>query len=131
MRIHTHTLTESDFWDAMRYASRRTGGTGDSISAIRFAVYGSRTHTRSVDVVLTGTARHRSQADRSQYAATWREWGFFLGYLYTIDPDAKAGPYADESEFDRMTDGEFRVSNVLACCVSAIGPACEHMKGSR
>lgn len=132
MRIHTDTLKDSDFGDALRYASRRTGGDGNTVSNIRFAVYGSRSHARAVDVVLTGSARHRSQADRSAYAATYREWGFFLAYLYTIDPDMKcAGIYADESDYDRKTHGEFRVSNVLACCVSAIGPVCAHMRGQK
>lgn len=105
------SATHADVAEAIAYANRCREGERP-VYAIRFAHYGSRTHTRAVDIVLTGNARHRSQSDREHYAATYDEWGAFLAYLFDVDPDVKAGPYADAEEFERITDGAFRITHV-------------------
>lgn len=110
MRIHVMTATDADIREAIRYAERESG---HPVRAIRFAPYNSRTHTRAVDVVLSGSARHRSQADRTEFAATYDEWGWFLGSLYSFDPDVKCGNvYADSEDFRRKTHGKFTVGRV-------------------
>ena len=43
----------------------------------------------------------------SGYAATWDQWGVFLGHIYRVDPDAKSWAYRDADDFHTQTDWRF------------------------
>jgi hypothetical protein len=132
MRLHLMTATDRDISRAIAYAGNRSGR---RVGTIRWDDYTSRSHTTARDVVLTGSARHRSQANREEFAATYDEWGWFLAFLYSVDPDIKcAGIYADSDDFRRKTSREsgcpdrFTVSEWQACCVTPqVFRPCEHM----
>jgi hypothetical protein len=40
-------------------------------------------------------------------AASYDEWGWFLAALFRADPNAKAGPYKNEPDFHRKTEGAY------------------------
>lgn len=77
----------------------------------RFDVKGSRSHPRAVDIILSGTSTRRHNGGNrgagDEYAATWDEWGIFLGRVFRADPNAKATYYADRADFERKTGGRF------------------------
>lgn len=130
MRLHLMTATDRDISRAITYAGNRSGR---RVGTIRWDDYTSRSHTTARDVVLTGSARHRSQANREEFAATYDEWGWFLAFLYSVDPDIKcAGIYADADDFRRKTSREsgcpdrFHVSEWCMSCVHG-STRCEHM----
>jgi hypothetical protein len=131
MRIHTHTADRGTIRDAMAYASNRSGR---RVYAIRADEYGSRTHTTAFDVSLSGSARHRSQADRDEFAATWDEWGWFLAFLFAHDPDIKcSGVYRDADDFRNRTSvagcpDRFAVSEWDECCVTYRDAPCDCMR---
>ena len=99
MRIHTN-LTEGQV-----RACLPTG-----VAFTRFTTHGSRKSKRAFEVSLTGSSS-RWGASGTDKAATWDEWGVFLGRLFNADHDAIAGDYGSRHEFldktaGRFTDGE-------------------------
>ena len=48
---------------------------------------------------LSGSSPYRAQHDRSEFAATWTEWGIVIDALFDLDPDAKIGHYNGRDEF--------------------------------
>lgn len=103
MRIHTDNLTEFDLYRAARDAK---------VTFVRLATYGSRSHKRAFDVVLSGSSPYRTQADgRQDFAATWDEWGVFFANLFLRDESVMVGHkswgYRDQADFDRKTDERF------------------------
>lgn len=128
VRLHLMTATDRDISRAICYAGNRSGR---RVGTIRWDEYSSRSHTTARDVVLTGSARHRSQANRDEYAATFDEWGWFLAFLYSVDPDIKcAGIYRDGDEFRRKLGDRFTVPEWQACCIRPVvmPERCEHMR---
>lgn len=109
MRIHSDLITAADVYRAANVAS----GTGDGIVYVRtLSEHGSRKRRRAFELSLAGDgtkSRKRTQADRSQYAATWDAWGWFLLDLFTVDPAMIAGPYAGVDQFHELTDDRFRL----------------------
>jgi hypothetical protein len=96
MRIHTSL----EMAEIQRAASKaRVGFT--SISQ-----HGSRSHERAFEVILTGSSRRR-QNQGNDYAATWDEWGIFLGHIFDLDPDAKCWAYKDATDFNFQTNRRF------------------------
>jgi|tagenome__1003787_1003787.scaffolds.fasta_scaffold20914069_3 hypothetical protein len=82
----------------------------------RFAERGSRSHTRAFNVTLTGGSARLPNGGRSHryvygkpnvHAATWDQWGVFLGAIFDADPYAKMTYYADADDFHWQTDGRF------------------------
>lgn len=103
MRIHTNTLTESDIYAAAR-AARAT--------VEYLSKRGSRTHDHAFEVKLTGNSRRRPNggsygADRDAYAATWDQWGVFLGLLFDTDDTMRTTYDADAGAFGYRTDWRF------------------------
>lgn len=70
---------------------------------------GSRSRDRAFEIVLTGSSAHRGQSgDRDYAAATWDEWGVFLGALFAADPNARvAGIYEGRDDYDWQTGERF------------------------
>src|SRR5690606_16400637 len=103
MRIHTSTLTESDIYAAARAAR----ATVESLSQHR-----SRTHDHAFEVKLTGNSRRRPNggsygADRDAYAATWDQWGVFLGLLFDTDATMRTTYDKSKGDFGYRTDWRF------------------------
>lgn len=81
--------------------------------------HGSRSRPRAFEVVLTGSSNYGGQWGHQDYAAaTWDEWGVFLGYLFEWDPLARiAGVYADAADFHWQTGHRFVAGRMpLALC---------------
>lgn len=112
MRIHTsEDVTYSTIYDAARFAG----------VDVEVTQHGSRTHETAWEVSLTGSSRRRPNnrgkwQDDDSYAATWDEWGMFIGYVFWIDPEARCGSakypaYANAVDFEDQTDRRF-IANV-------------------
>jgi hypothetical protein len=108
MRIHTDTLQYVHLWDAARAAG---------VELVRHESHNSRTHSRAFEVSLRGDSRRRPNfynGDGS-YAATWDQWGIFLGHLFRVDPDAVCGSakypvYNGADNFNERTADRFAES---------------------
>lgn len=132
MRLHTNHLTASDAFGAVfgtlaRYyyggnlPTDLTIGTGLlKMSGVRVDVmaHGSRSHTRSLEVKLTGTSGRRpnpgtgGRYPTDDHAATWDEWGMFLTRLYDADPAMVCGSvsrpiYAGAEHFNWATGNRY------------------------
>lgn len=112
MRLHTDVLTEQDIRDAAK---------GGTIAFDRLTEHGSRSHKRAFEVKLTGSGTHtnsgRYGANTWEQAATWDEWGIFLGNLYEKDPDMLVGSagnpiYSDSGDFDWKTENRFGENSI-------------------
>lgn len=98
MRIHTNTLGPMH----VIHAAQAAGAIVESISK-----HGSRSHTRAVDIKLWGSSTRTNQSNTG-HAATWDEWGIFLGLLFAQDDSIKATYYRNADEFHWMTGDRFR-----------------------
>jgi hypothetical protein len=98
MRIHSDFIEEVD----VRKAARLAG-----VQFTRFGLHGSRKREHAFDVILTGSSPRR-QNQGEDYAATWDEWGSFLGYLFALDANAWTQQYTSGAHFDWATDGQYR-----------------------
>jgi hypothetical protein len=109
MRLHTNTLAHHHLYAA----ALSLPGVN-----VTFSEHGSRSHARAFDVSLTGTSNHRPNSGtrgaewNGDYAATWDEWGMFLGYLFDVDSEMVAGTvkrptYNGSSDFHYLTDWRF------------------------
>jgi hypothetical protein len=106
VRIHT-SATSADLWQAATKAG----------VDYELTTHTSRTHARAFEVKLTGASRRRpntnSRTDPDAFAATWDQWGVFLGAIFDADPDARMGgtakrpAYANRPDFDYKTLGRF------------------------
>lgn len=77
------------------------------VTFARFDIHGSRSHRVALEIVLSGSSARRSQAGGFD-AATWDEWGIFLGNVFRADPRAKvAGCYDGRADFLRKTNRRF------------------------
>lgn len=97
MRIHT-SLYALEISQAARVAG---------VSLTRMTEHGSRSHLRAFEVNLTGS-NSRYQNGGEHKAATWDEWGMFLGHLFQQDPGAKASFYGSGEHFHWATGDRFR-----------------------
>lgn len=98
MKIHSNTLTDADLYTAARQAA---------VGFTRKDAKGSRSRARAWDIILTGHSNTR-QNFGDDYAATWDEWGIFLGHLFAVDPEMTATYYSSADEFHWMTGDRFR-----------------------
>lgn len=108
MRIHTSdSVTYSTIFDAAKFAGVQVDVTN----------HNSRTHETAWEVKLTGSSNRRPNnrgtwRDNDDYAATWDEWGMFLGFIFWIDPDTRCGSvkypaYDGAADFEYKTDCRF------------------------
>lgn len=106
MRLHTN-LTEGD----IRAAGRLAG-----VGFERLTVHGSRKRDRAFDVILTGGSIHANHWTRSgEYrAATWDQWGVFLGALYRQDA-AMVSAYQSADHFLWSTNGRYSGAFFVPC----------------
>jgi len=79
VRFHSSFLEDSDF----RRAARTAG-----VGFTRFDLKGSRSRDRAWDIILTGSSSRNQNMGGEDKAATWDEWGVFLGALFNLDPTA-------------------------------------------
>jgi len=124
MRIHVSAeITSHTLFKAAEVASN--GGHGRvSIDAI--SQHGSKSHAHAFEIRLTGDGsvnrRRINQGTRDAnrlygedvpYSATYDSWGWFLGYLYEIDPTMKCGIYySDFVDFHDKTDNKYIADNL-------------------
>jgi hypothetical protein len=82
----------------------------------RMAERGSRTHDRAFDVTLTGESARLPNGGRSGryvfgqanvHAATWDQWGVFIGAIFDVDPDARMSYYSNAADFHEQTSWRF------------------------
>ena len=101
MRMHTDTLTLDDLRDAARLARVE----------MEFTTHGSRKRKRAFDVKLTGESRRRPNGGNigagTGYAATWDQWGVFLGHLFECDPSMVTPYYENAGDFHYRTAYRF------------------------
>jgi hypothetical protein len=114
VRIHTDTLAYRDFFDAQDTVKRETGAPVFFHGETSLPRYRSRPRRQAYVVKLAsdgtltrrrvnyGTARYADRFDRP-FSATWDQWGWFLAHLFTVDPDAIAGPYNGADDFHTQT----------------------------
>lgn len=117
MRLHVAgDIDRSHIYRAVEFATRESG-TG-RVDIVKCERSGSRSHAHAFDVALEGDGsvqRHRPNSGASGagggYAAHWDAWGYFLGFLYDLDPTMKTGADRDRAAFDARTSNRFRVVN--------------------
>lgn len=111
MRLHTNAHAGN-----LSFAA-----TAARVAIVRGDEKGSRSHERAYDVQLTGhsaravnagTARYANRGAAAERAATWDQWGIFLGSLYAVDPamlvGSKSHPiYENAEHFHWTTSGRF------------------------
>lgn len=113
MRIHSDILTSGHIYQAVALLP----GVYVDISS-----HGSRSRAAAFEVSLEGNGYQKNTGQHGagvEYAATWDEWGAFLGYLFTFDPDmlcgsAKRPTYADAEDFHQLTGDRFRSLEIPA-----------------
>jgi hypothetical protein len=103
MRIHSDSLDSLEIRKAARIAG---------VSFTRFDLKGSRSHEAAFDVILTG-ASSRHQNGGPDKAATWDQWGIFLGTLFSVDAEMVCGTvkhpvYTSADNFHWTTANRFR-----------------------
>jgi hypothetical protein len=109
MRLHTDTLT--------RYDIREAAGLAGATLA-DWTPKGSRSRDHAFEVKLLGSSSSRpnmgtasgDRFDRDEFAATWDEWGIFLGVLFDRDPRMIAGGpngYVGAVDYDWQTGHRF------------------------
>ena len=102
MRLHSDSLDELEVRKAVRLAGA---------DFIRLNLKGSKSRDHAFDVVLSGSAAHKSQGGygmvTDDQAATWDEWGIALGTMFRLDPNMLTPYYADAEDFTWQTGGRF------------------------
>src|SRR4051812_26287311 len=102
MLLHTDTLDTLE----LRKAARLAG-----VGFTRLDLKGSRSRDHKFDVILTGSGG-RGQGFRrdGDPAASWDEWGIWLGHLFRLDERAVVRgmyDYLDGEHFTWATGGRF------------------------
>ena len=101
MRLHTDKITSADIYAA----ALRIG-----VTIHDFEETGSKTRDHAFTLYLEGSSPRQSNG-RSHKAATWDEWGAFMGWLYTVDPEAVWGSaawgYQNAQDFHWKTANRF------------------------
>jgi hypothetical protein len=105
MRLHT-SATLADVIEAARRAR---------VTFDRCTEHRSQSAARAFDVTLFGASTRRPNSGKrgaatgweDNYAATWDQWGVFLGHLYRVDPAMRCYAYAAGDDYDWKTDGRF------------------------
>lgn len=98
MKLHSDSLEELD----VRKAASLAGVGFTSLS-----LHGSRSRAARFDVILTGSSGRRQNMGGPDEAATWDEWGIFLGHLHRLDPDLKSEYYQGREHYEWSTGFRF------------------------
>lgn len=106
MKLHTDSVTSADI---VRAADKA----GTDFEVLESA--GTRTRKSAFSVKLLGSSPHRPNSgyrggDSDAHAASWDEWGIFLGALYALDADmvvAGGNGYQSAAHFHWMTGYRF------------------------
>lgn len=113
MRIHSDILTINDLNLARVIAIAH----GEGYVWLHGTRHGSRKRDHAFEVGLEGdgTTNKRcrnpgtSTSNRDLgYAATHDQWGWFLAYLFTLDPNMTSVYYDGAVDFHTKTEGAFR-----------------------
>lgn len=100
MRIHTDSIRYSDLLEAAKAARVE----------VEITTHGSRKRDHAFNVNLTGESKRRPNRSHAsdEYAATWDQWGVFIGHLFLVDENAVFGSmYDGVDEFNFRTDHRF------------------------
>src|SRR4051812_1204934 len=104
MRIHSDSVDILE----VRKAARLAGVTFN-----RLDEHGSRKRKGAFDIKLNGSGTHMISgcygAATDEQAATWDEWGIFLGHLYRLDERLVTPYYLDAEHYVWTTGGRFTV----------------------
>lgn len=103
MKIHSDALDELE----IRKAARRAG-----IGFTRFEIGNSRSREQRFDIILTGSSPRRQNFGGEDMAATWDEWGIFLGILFDLDPQARSEQYESGEHFTWATGGRYATNSL-------------------
>ena len=107
MIVRSNTITLEDLHAATRKAGVRYQDTysreGWYVPVREFT---PRSYARGFEFFLSGSSRRASAHDPQEKAATWIEWGIVIDALFTIDPDAQVGFYANRRAFIEYTSSE-------------------------
>jgi choline dehydrogenase-like flavoprotein len=98
MRIHSDTLDGLE----LRKAANLAG-----VNFTRLSLHGSRKREAAFDVILTGDSPRRQNGGEDM-AATWDQWGIFLGALFATDADMVTPYYANAEHFHWVTGDRFK-----------------------
>jgi len=97
MKIHSDSIESLDIRKAARFAA---------VGFTRFDLAGSRSREQAFDILLTGDSGRRQNGGQDE-AASWDQWGIFLGHLYRLDPNLKTPYYGSDEHFVWATGGRF------------------------
>lgn len=98
MRIHSDSLEALDIRKAGRLAA---------VTFTRLDLYGSRSREAAFDVILSGDSGRRQNFGGPDEAASWDQWGIFLGHLFRLDPTLVTPYYGSADEFVWRTGNRF------------------------
>ena len=109
MRIHTDTLSASDFYSAAIIAR----------VSMDLTEHGSRSRNRAFNVLLTGESRRRTNpghawGEERGFAATWDQWGVFLAVLFAADDERAFEASRTEQGARRMVTPYYATAEAFA-----------------
>lgn len=121
MKIHTNLIEEAHLTRARTYAMEQAEQGAFWIADME--VQGSRTHGHKLVVHLEGdgsTSRRRRNSGTygavvGSFAATYDQWGWFLAYLFDIDPEARTDGrgYNGFDNYHEQTQGKYLLTTLL------------------
>jgi hypothetical protein len=114
MRIHSDTLTAEHFEAARQFASAQTDLGTVYLGECQLRASRTRRYAFEVKLEGDGSKRRRNNHSNTGFAASYDQWGWFLAYLFSIDADAKAGPYDGVTDFDEQTGSQFTSWTIAA-----------------
>ena len=104
--MHTDNLTVADLYDALRVTGLAERGVFLDYER-GVTEHRSRKRARRLDFYLVAEPGHGRRWSNSgnrgagpEKAATWHEWGAFLGELFHRDPEASCDYYDDARDFE-------------------------------
>ena len=77
------------------------------VTFTRFDLKGSRKRAQGYDIILAGHSPRRQNGGEDM-AATWDQWGHFLGTLFDLDPEMVTPYYVNAEDFHWQTGGRYR-----------------------
>jgi hypothetical protein len=77
------------------------------VTFTRFDLKGSRKRSQGYDIILSGHSPRRQNGGEDM-AATWDQWGHFLGTLFDLDPEMVTPYYVDADHFHWSTGDRYR-----------------------
>ena len=97
MRIHTNLCQ-----GMIDIAAKAAG-----VEFERCTLHGSRSRDHAFDVILSGNSGRRANFGGDWEAASWDQWGIFLGFIFDNDPTAHCWAYTDADDFHWQTGERF------------------------